>query len=64
MHMMPEVMSMPGQCATSMITGGIGEADVGILRGYVGMMWGKNEADVMMCEDRVTLLRGSNSLIL
>jgi hypothetical protein len=60
MHMMPEVMSMPGQCAISMI----GEGHVGILRGYVGLMWGKNEADVMMCEDRVTLLRGSNSLIL
>ncbi len=33
MHMMPEVMSMPGQCATSMITGGIGEGHVGQKRG-------------------------------
>jgi hypothetical protein len=33
MHMMPEVMSMPGQSATSMITGGIGEAHVGQKRG-------------------------------
>jgi hypothetical protein len=60
MHMMPEVMSMPGQSATSMI----GEGHAGILRGYVGMMWGKNEAYVMMCEDVVMQLRGSNSLIL
>jgi hypothetical protein len=37
MHMMPEVMSMPGQCAISMI----GEAHVGILRGYVGQKRGR-----------------------
>ena len=56
MHMMPEVMSMPGQCVTSTTSGGIGE-------GHVGLMWGKNEADVMMREDRVMQLRGCKSLI-
>jgi hypothetical protein len=34
------------------------------MRGIVRLMWCKNEADVMMCEVDVTLLRGSNSLIL
>ncbi len=63
MHMMPEVMSMPGQCATSMITGGIGEDLAGLCGADVGVMWGKNEADVMMCEDRVMQLRGCKSLI-
>ncbi len=41
MHMMPEVMSMPGQCATSIITGGIGEGHVGILRDDVGQKRGR-----------------------